>query len=68
MAAVWLNRYRLTCPDTALAVEIRGFEPLEEVLRILGIPPGGADGCGGRADVLVRIPNPEACIDRRRKD
>lgn len=41
MAAVWLNRYRLTCPDTALAVEIRGFEPVEDVLRILGVLAGG---------------------------
>ena len=24
MAAVWLNRYRLTCPDPGLAVEING--------------------------------------------
>ena len=40
MAAVWLNRYRLTCPDAALAVEIQGFEPVEDVLRILGVPAG----------------------------
>ena len=41
VAAVWLNRYRLTCPDPALAAEIRGFEPLEDVLRVLGVPLGG---------------------------
>lgn len=38
MRAVWLNRYRRTCPDASLAVEIRGFEPIEDVLRILGVP------------------------------
>ena len=41
MAAVWLNRYRRTCPDAALAAEVRGFEPLGDVLRILGVPEGG---------------------------
>ena len=40
MAAVWLNRYRLTCPDAALAVEIQGFEPVEDVLRILEVHAG----------------------------
>ncbi len=35
MAAVWLNRYRRTCPDPSLAVEIGGFEPLENILQIL---------------------------------
>ncbi|MCY4015389.1 MAG: HAD family hydrolase [Gammaproteobacteria bacterium] len=39
MAAVWLNRYRRDCPDAERAVEIRGFEPLGEVLRILGVRP-----------------------------
>ncbi len=38
MAAVWLNRYRLTCPDPGLAVEINGLEPVGETLRILGVP------------------------------
>ena len=38
MAAVWLNRYRLTCPDPGLAVEIRGLEPVGEILRVLGVP------------------------------
>ena len=37
MAAVWLNRYRLTCPDPGLAVEIRGLEPVGDVLEILGV-------------------------------
>ena len=37
MVAVWLNRYRLTCPDTGRAVEIRGFEPLDDILRVLGV-------------------------------
>ncbi|MDE2727282.1 MAG: HAD family hydrolase [Gemmatimonadota bacterium] len=35
MAAVWLNRYRRTCPDPSLAVEIGGFEPMEHILQIL---------------------------------
>ncbi|MCY3811643.1 MAG: HAD family hydrolase [Gammaproteobacteria bacterium] len=39
MAAVWLNRYRLACPDVGRAVEIRGFEPLGDVLEILGVRP-----------------------------
>lgn len=39
MAAVWLNRYRRDCPDAKRAVEIRGFEPLGDVLRILGLRP-----------------------------
>lgn len=33
--AIWLNRYRRTCPDPSLAVEIRGFEPVEDVLQTL---------------------------------
>ena len=37
MAAVWLNRYRLTCPDAGLAVEIRGLEPVEDILEVLGV-------------------------------
>ena len=39
MAVVWLNRYRRDCPDPGRAVEIRGFEPLEDVLGILGVRP-----------------------------
>ena len=39
MAAVWLNRYRLVRPDTGRAVEIRGFEPLGDMLGILGVRP-----------------------------
>lgn len=35
MDAVWLNRYRRTCPDPALAVEIGGFEPVENILQML---------------------------------
>ncbi|MCY3763127.1 MAG: HAD family hydrolase [Gemmatimonadetes bacterium] len=38
LAAVWLNRYRLTCPDPGRAVEIRGFAPAEDILRVLGVP------------------------------
>ena len=39
MAAVWLNRYRLERPDTERAVEIPSFEPLADVLGILGVSP-----------------------------
>ena len=35
MDAIWLNRYRRTCPDPSLAVEIGGFEPVENILRTL---------------------------------
>ena len=35
MDAIWLNRYRRTCPDPSLAVEIAGFESVAEVLQIL---------------------------------
>ena len=35
MSAIWLNRYRRTCPDPSLAVEINGFEPVENVLHTL---------------------------------
>lgn len=35
MDAVWLNRYRRTCPDPFLAVEIGGFEPVENILQVL---------------------------------
>ncbi len=35
MSAIWLNRYRRTCPDPSLAVEINGFEPVESVLYTL---------------------------------
>ena len=37
MAAVWLNRYRRSCPEPGLAAEIRALEPLEDVLAVLGI-------------------------------
>ena len=37
MAAVWLNRYRRACPDPGLAIEIRGLQPLEDILEILGV-------------------------------
>ena len=37
LRAVWLNRYRVTCPDSQLAVEIRGLEPLKDVLVALGV-------------------------------
>ena len=35
MDAIWLNRYRRTCPDPSLAVEIDGFEPVENILQVL---------------------------------
>ena len=38
MAAVWLNRYRLTSPDPGLAVEIQSLEPVGDILRVLGVP------------------------------
>ena len=41
MAAVWLNRYRLACPDPGLAVEIGGLEPVGDMLGILGVQAGG---------------------------
>ena len=41
MAAVWLNRYRLTCPDPGLAFEIRGLEPVGDMLDVLGVRAGG---------------------------
>ena len=40
MAAVWLNRYRLTCPEPGLAVEIRGLEPVGDTLKVLGVEAG----------------------------
>ena len=40
MAAVWFNRYARTCPDPGLAVEIRGFEPVGEILEMLEIQTG----------------------------
>ena len=41
MAAVWLNRYRLTCPDPELVIEIRGLEPVGDILEGLGVRAGG---------------------------
>ena len=35
MDAIWLNRYRRPCPDPSLAVEIAGFEPVENILQAL---------------------------------
>jgi putative hydrolase of the HAD superfamily len=35
--SLWLNRYGRDCPDPALAVEFHGYEPLEAMLRLLGI-------------------------------
>ena len=37
IAAVWLNRYRLTCSSPGLATEIRELEPVGDILEILGI-------------------------------
>ena len=39
MSAIWLNRYRRTCPDPSLAIEINGFEPVESVLHALNRYP-----------------------------
>lgn len=39
MSAIWLNRYRRTCPDPSLAIEINGFEPVESVLHALNQYP-----------------------------
>ena len=33
--AIWLNRRGLPCPDPSLAVEIRAFVPLEDVLAVV---------------------------------
>ena len=38
MEAIWLNRYQRTCPDPSIAVEIGGFEPVENILKILNSP------------------------------
>ena len=40
LAAVWLNRYRLPCPGPGLASEIRGLEPVGEILEVLGHKAG----------------------------
>lgn len=40
MAAVWFNRYARTCPTPELAAEIRGYEPVGDVLEALGIQAG----------------------------
>ena len=37
LPAIWLNRYRRTCPDPLLAAEINGFEPMEDVLNVLNL-------------------------------
>ena len=37
LPAIWLNRYRRACPDPLLAVEINGFEPVEDVLNVLNL-------------------------------
>lgn len=37
LAAVWINRYRQTCPDLGIAVEIHGFEPVGRTLEVLGV-------------------------------
>ena len=37
--AVWFNRYGVPCPDPALALEIRSFEPVDQVLRSLLVAP-----------------------------
>ena len=37
LPAIWLNRYRRSCPDPLLAVEINGLEPLEDVLNVLNL-------------------------------
>ncbi len=37
MAAVWFNRYARACPNPGLAAEIRGYEPVGDILEMLGI-------------------------------
>ena len=34
MQTIWLNRYELKCPDSAITTEIRGYEPIEKTLEI----------------------------------
>lgn len=34
MQTVWLNRYRLKCPDPSITTEIQGYEPIEKTLEI----------------------------------
>lgn len=33
--AIWLNRTGIACPDPRLAIEIRSFEPADEVLKVI---------------------------------
>ncbi|MEO7020510.1 MAG: HAD-IA family hydrolase [Ktedonobacteraceae bacterium] len=33
--AIWLNRTGIGCPDPELAIELRSFEPLEEVVDVI---------------------------------
>lgn len=33
--AIWFNRTSISCPDPALATEIRALEPLDEVMRLI---------------------------------
>ena len=40
MRALWLNRYEHTCPDPALATEFLTYEPLADMLTLLGMSPG----------------------------
>ena len=42
LSGVWLNRYRRTCPEQGVAVEIRGLVPVAATLKILGVEAGGS--------------------------
>ena len=37
MRAIWFNRFGVPCPNPSLAPQIRALEPLDEVLRVIGI-------------------------------
>ncbi len=52
IAAVWLNRYRVPCPDPAMAIEVTSLTPTERVLEALEearvATRAGASGRGSR--------------------
>ncbi|MBN1594436.1 HAD family hydrolase [candidate division FCPU426 bacterium] len=41
LKAVWINRYGRSCPDPGLAWEIHAYEPLSQVLAVIGTLPAG---------------------------
>ena len=47
--AVWLNREGGPCPDPGLAREIRGFEPVDETIRVILYPAVAASPSHGRS-------------------